>query len=172
MLHALDTAGVRYALVGGHALAARGYPRFTVDVDLLTTDGRALDASTWTALEAAGASVERRRGDTGDPLAGVVHILLADETDVDVVVAREAWQAEVIGRAEAVTIAPNLVVPVPQAADLILLKLAAGGVLDVRDAAALLATDRAHLAQVVESRLGGVTPNLRSVWHDVLAMAL
>jgi len=41
----LDAAGIRYALIGGHALAARGYPRFTIDIDLLTTDVAVLDAA-------------------------------------------------------------------------------------------------------------------------------
>jgi hypothetical protein len=39
----LDAAEVSYALIGAHAMAARGYPRFTVDVDLLTTDTRVLE---------------------------------------------------------------------------------------------------------------------------------
>ena len=39
----LDVLGAPYALIGAHAMAARGYPRFTVDVDLLTTDPRVLD---------------------------------------------------------------------------------------------------------------------------------
>jgi hypothetical protein len=33
----LDEAGIDYALIGGMALAAHGYPRFTSDVDVLTT---------------------------------------------------------------------------------------------------------------------------------------
>lgn len=36
----LDALGASYALIGAHAMAARGYPRFTVDIDLLTTDPR------------------------------------------------------------------------------------------------------------------------------------
>jgi hypothetical protein len=40
-----------YALIGAHAMAARGYPRFRVGVDLLTTDPRVLDRETWTDLE-------------------------------------------------------------------------------------------------------------------------
>jgi hypothetical protein len=68
----LDGSGVRYALIGAHAMAARGYPRFTVDVDLLTTDPRVLDAAFWAALERDGTQVDARRGDADDPLGGVV----------------------------------------------------------------------------------------------------
>ena len=172
MRRVLETAGIRYALIGGHALAARGYPRFTIDIDLLTTDVAVLDAALWRPLEDAGADVERRRGDSSDPLAGVVHVLLEDGTDVDIVVARERWQADVVARAEVLNIAPDVDLPVPDAADLILLKLAAGGVLDVRDAAALLATDREHLTVTVESRLAaaGIGPDAMTCWQQVLAL--
>jgi hypothetical protein len=50
---ALDAADVSYALIGAHAMAVRGYPRFAVDVDLLTTDARVLDEATWVTLPAA-----------------------------------------------------------------------------------------------------------------------
>lgn len=101
MRRVLEAAGIRYALIGGHALAARGYPRFTIDIDLLTTDVAVLDA-----------------------------------------------------------------------ADLILLKLAAGGGLDMRDAAALLATDRDGLKATVESRLAAaaIGPDATACWQQVLAL--
>ena len=35
--HRLQTEGIEYAVIGGMALAAHGYERFTSDVDLLTT---------------------------------------------------------------------------------------------------------------------------------------
>ena len=38
----LDGLGASYALIGAHAMAVRGYPRFTVDIDLLTSDERVL----------------------------------------------------------------------------------------------------------------------------------
>ena len=101
----LDALNAPYALIGAHALAARGYPRFTVDVDLLTTDQRVLDPAMWAGLVRDGASVNPRRGDDQDPLAGVVHILLADTTDVDVVLGKWKWEADVIERAEPMEIA-------------------------------------------------------------------
>jgi hypothetical protein len=39
----LEFVGARYALIGAHRMAARGYPRSTVDVDFLTADQRVLD---------------------------------------------------------------------------------------------------------------------------------
>jgi hypothetical protein len=121
----LQSLGAPHALIGAHAMAARGYPRFTVDVDLLTSDRRVLDPGVWTALQQAGGRVDARRGDADDPVAGVVHILLPDSTDVDVVVARWKWEADVIERADPMHVA-DVQIKVPRTSDLILLKLAAG----------------------------------------------
>ena len=58
----LRSSAVRYALIGAHAMAVRGYARSTIDVDFLTTDSCVLDPSIWVALEGTGAVVECRRG--------------------------------------------------------------------------------------------------------------
>ena len=169
VMQVLDTLGVRSALVGAHAMAARGYARFTADIDLLTTDRRVLDAAHWAALVSSGATVDPRRGDPDDPLAGVVHIQLADGTDIDLVVGRWAWQAALVARAEPMTLM-GVVVAVPGTADLILLKLAAGGYIDRQDAASLLALgDRATLTADVQHYLATVYPDVQAAWHDLLA---
>jgi hypothetical protein len=165
----LESLGARYALIGAHAMAARGYPRSTVDVDFMTADQRVLDPAIWTGIIRAGGTVEPRRGDHDDPLAGVIHILLPDGTDVDVIVARWKWEAAVIDRAERMRIA-DIDIPVARTSDLIMLKLAAGGYLDQRDAAALLATgDRAELVREVEAHIDGVRPDIRPAWRELLA---
>jgi hypothetical protein len=165
----LDRLGVPYALIGAHAMAARGYPRSTSDVDFLTSDDRVLDRAVWAGLEQEGAVVDARRGDADDPLGGVVHVLLADGTDVDLVVGRWKWEAQVIERAEELSIAGALV-RVPLTSDLILLKLAAGGYLDMRDAAALLALgDRKALVASVDAHIGEVSPDVRPRWRELLA---
>ena len=157
-----------YALIGAHAMAARGYPRFTVDVDLLTTDARVLEQATWADLERAGAAVDRKRGDHDDPLAGVVHILLTDGTDVDIVVARWKWEADIIARAEILTVAEGVRIRVPRTSDLILLKLAAGGFMDLRDAAALLeVSERDLVVAEIERHIDEVRPEVRGVWREL-----
>ena len=123
----LNELGAPYALIGAHAMAARGYPRFTVDIGLLTTDPRVLDPGIWTELARTGATVDARRGDIDDPLAGVVHIMLADETDIDLVLAKWNWEAGVLERAGPTTVAAGVTIRVPQTSGPILLKLAAGG---------------------------------------------
>lgn len=166
----LESIDAAYALIGAHAMAARGYPRSTVDVDFLTTDRRVLQPAIWAAIINGGGTVEVRRGDHDDPLAGVVHILLADGSDVDVVVARWKWEAAVIDRAERMRI-DGIDVPVARTSDLIMLKLAAGGYLDQRDAAALLATgNRAELVREVEAHINDVRPEIRPAWRELLAL--
>jgi hypothetical protein len=164
----LESLGTPYALIGAHAMAARGYARFSVDVDFLTGDARVLDPATWAGLARAGAAIDPRRGDADDPLAGVVHILLGDGTDVDVMLARWEWEAQLIERAERMEIG-GVDVPVPRTSDLILLKLAAGGYLDLRDAAALLELgDRDALERDVAEHIDDVRPDVRAVWRDLL----
>ena len=165
----LASLGAPFCVVGGHALAARGYPRFTIDIDLLTTDTRGLDRALWQPLEDSGATIEVRRGDDDDPLAGVVHVLLADDTDIDVVVGRWKWEADVVERAEPLLLAAGVTLPVATVGDLVLLKLAAGGTLDLRDVAALLQIgDRDALVREVDARIGEVHPEIRAVWRQLL----
>ena len=167
----LDSLGTPYALIGAHAMAARGYQRATVDVDLLTTDERVLEAETWGALARQGARLDLRRGDVEDPLGGVAHILLADGVDVDVVVAKWKWEGDLIERAEELIIAGGPL-RVPRVGDLILLKLAAGGHLDLHDAAALLAiAERGMVVREVEAHIDDVRPDIRHAWQDLLAAA-
>lgn len=156
-----------YALIGGHAMAARGYPRFTIDIDVLTSDTRVLTPSLWTPLVEAGASVDARKGDADDPLAGVVHILLSDGTDIDLVVAKWKWEAAVIERAEPMQVA-GTEIKVPLLSDLILLKLAAGGYTDLHDAAALLALSDDRTIHEVERHIADVRPDVRPLWHELL----
>lgn len=163
----LDAGAVPYALIGAHAMAVRGYPRFTIDVDLLTTDARVLDRGMWDELVRGGARVTPHRGDHEDPLAGVVRILLADATPVDIVVGRWVWERDLVARAEPLVVL-GVRIGVPSTSDLILLKLAAGGHLDLHDAAALFALgDRERIVRDVEARLGTVRPDVSASWRDL-----
>jgi len=66
----LDGIGAQYAVIGAMAMAARGYPRFTLDFDLLTTDKGVLKAEAWEPLVRDGIVVDVRKGEFDDPLAG------------------------------------------------------------------------------------------------------
>jgi predicted nucleotidyltransferase len=165
----LDSAGVRYALVGAGALAAHGVARSTFDLDLFTTDAAALNSATWAKLSAdSGVHVDIRRGDADDPLLGVVRLAAAGERDIDVVVGRMPWQTDAVTRARQVEIA-GLTLPVVGSADLVLLKLYAGGSQDFWDIEQLLARDdRQSLVREVETRLGLLPRECGRAWARIV----
>ena len=165
----LDRAGVRYVLIGAAALAVHGVARSTFDVDLLTTDRRTLEEGTWTRLTAGGGtSVAVRRGDADDPFAGVVRIEAAGERNVDVLVGRLAWQADIVARAQPITL-HDVRMPVVRRADLTLLKLYAGGTQDAWDIEQLLSGGaRQELIAQVESHLALLPADARALWRRIL----
>ena len=164
----LESKGIRCALIGAEALALRGSSRATLDRDLLTTDPRALDAALWIPFSASGAQFDIRRGDAEDPLAGVVRFLAEGERPVDLIVGRHAWQSRILERAEVLDLG-EVRVAVPRTADLILLKLYAGGPQDAWDVAQLLADDdRAALVAEVEGRAADLPDDSRQLWRKIL----
>ena len=160
---ALTAGEVRFALIGAAAMAARGVSRSTVDQDLLVTDVRVLRADFWTSV---GAVIDTRPGDASDPLAGVVRLTADGERPVDVVIGRGAWMEEILARTSTVAV-PGGVLPVADAADLILLKLYAGGSQDLWDIEQLLAAAQpaTTLAEVVDARLAAAPAALRVLWE-------
>lgn len=169
VVNQLEKSGIRCALIGAEALSLRGASRSTLDRDLLTTDPRALEEALWTPLLQAGTRCEIRRGDAEDPLAGVVRFSAEGERPVDLIVGRYKWQTRILERSEVLDIG-ELRIPVPHPADLILLKLHAGGGQDAWDIAQLLAGDgRMSLVAEVEMRLDGLPPEARVLWKRILA---
>lgn len=164
----LTARGIPFALIGAAAMAVHGVTRATRDLDLLITVPAVLDHSAWSALTDAGVGVDVRRGSTDDPLAGVVRISSANERGVDVVVGRHAWQAAVVERAADAEIDGQRV-PVARAADLILLKLYAGGPQDAWDIVQLLQSgDRDVLVEAVTSLVPALPLDARALWQTVL----
>jgi hypothetical protein len=166
---ALETIGAPFALIGGRAVIMRGYVRATLDYDFLTTDPRVLDPSSWRDLAVQGVVVDCRRGDLDDPVAGVARLTFENGDQADVLVAKWKWEAAIIARAEPIEV-DGRTIPVPVTSDLILLKLAAGGVMDLQDATILLrAGDRERLVAEVEGHLGELDADAESAWGRVKA---
>lgn len=164
----LHLAEIRCALIGAEALALRAASRSTLDRDLLTTDRRSLDASLWQPLRDAGIRYEVRHGDPEDPLAGVVRITAAGERPVDLIVGRHSWQTRIVERSEMLDLG-DVVLPVPRASDLILLKLFAGGGQDAWDVAQLLAGEgRDGVVVEVERQLADLPAEARLLWERIL----
>jgi hypothetical protein len=160
----LAGSGIPHALIGAAALAAHGISRATLDRDLLVTDRRVLDEDVWSPLGEF-AHINIRRGDAEDPLAGVVRISQTGEHDVDVVVGRDAWQADVLRRAQRFGTGHLAVV---EAADLVLLKLYAGGLQDRSDIEQLLHFHGSDLLRRdVNDRLSALPRRARELWERI-----
>lgn len=167
VLTALEQIGVPHALIGAAALAAHGIGRSTLDLDVLVTDARVLERGPWATVEADGASVDIRRGDADDPLAGLVRVEQVGDRPVDVVVGRAGWQSEVLARAAIARIG-DVDVPIATAGDLVALKLYAGGAQDRWDIIQLLAgSERAALVSVVDAMVPKLPPRCRALWAEI-----
>jgi len=168
---ALLSAKIPHALIGAGALAVYGVNRATYDHDLFVVDAACLRPDLWTALASQEISVEIRKGDVSDPLAGVVRFQFLGEIPVDLVVGKYKWQREVLDRA-ALRTTQEADIPVVRAADLILLKLYAGGAQDGWDVQQLLegveGEDRRALITEVEMRLPELLPHAAKLWRRVL----
>jgi len=160
----LEEHGVEFALIGGIALAQRGHPRFTLDTDLFTTESRVLRPELWRTL--SDAIIDIRRGDFDDPLRGVVRV--GDGEQVDIVVGKWNWEHRVIRRSERMNV-EGVSLPVPTRADLILLKLAAGGPKDLIDAAELLRLGpRDEIVANVNGNIASLPEDARRAWQKLL----
>lgn len=159
----LEQRGVRFCVIGGLALAAHGYARYTADVDLLTMDRRVLDASFWG--DATG-GVEIRTADADDPLGGVVRWPSTPPHDL------------LLGRGYAMQLAVDtalrddvLDAPVATALALVLLKLEAGGPHDRNDIVALAEAQRAlgtyDWRGAVAAHLPRLSAAARATWDRV-----
>ena len=161
----LTGAEVPHALIGASALAVHGISRSTLDIDLLVTDRRVLSRAFWIALSPR-ALVEIRSGDADDPLAGVVRVSAEGERDVDVIVGRGTWMADIIGRAQPPVHGTG--VRAARADDLVLLKLFAGGSQDRWDIEQLLALpEHDAIVAAVDERIGQLPAPARQLWQQL-----
>lgn len=165
----LEKSGIRCALIGAEALSLRGASRSTLDRDLLTTDPRSLVEALWAPVRLSGSRCEIRRGDAEDPLAGVVRFTAEGERPVDLIVGRYGWQTRILERSEMLDLG-ELRIPVARPADLILLKLFAGGGQDSWDIVQLLAGGyRESVIAEVEARIDDLPVEARQLWQKTLA---
>lgn len=168
---ALREAGIPHALIGAGALAVYGVNRATHDHDLFVLDNSCLRSDPWTDLLRQDVAVEIRKGDASDPLAGVIRFRFPGEIPVDVVVGKLKWQRFALDRATVRTV-PEAEIPVVQPADLILLKLYAGGAQDGWDVQQLLegteGEERSSIVAEVTKHLPDLPPRATRLWNRVL----
>lgn len=135
----LDKLDVPHALIGGLAVSVRGAVRATKDLDLLIGSSLAEAAALAESLRREGLRAEFRRGDIEDPVPGLIRAELEGETSpirCDLLFATAPWHREAVEKASDV-IMEGVRIRVVQAQDLFMLKLHAGGVMDLYDAAKL-----------------------------------
>ena len=156
----LRASGVRFAVIGAAAMSTRGFPRQTLDFDLLTTDQRVLGGDFWRPFSG---TADVRRGDADDPLLGVVRFR---DPDVDIIVGRHRWQSEAVSRAEEMSIGERTL-PVVTLGDLVLLKLDAGGYRDAADVKMMLAGATKADVDHVESLVAQLDERARRLWSEV-----
>lgn len=160
----LELMGAPCALIGGVALAFHGIDRATEDIDLLATEPSILSSSLWEDLRSEGIIVGVTEGDHEDPLRGVVRIESAEL--IDIVVPRGRWQDDVLARRLDRVIQGERI-PIVDAADLILLKIDAGGPIDLIDVELLIRHDPS-LRVVVATRMERLPHRIKRAWEDLL----
>jgi hypothetical protein len=86
---------------------------------------------------------------------------------VDVVVGRSPWTQRILQRKSEVRLGDQSI-PVVDRADLVLLKLYAGGPQDLLDARMLLAAgDETETQRIIEGRLAEAPAAVRSAWREL-----
>ncbi len=159
----LEASGTPAAVAGGLALATWKHPRTTFDVDvLLIADGKMLEVLTQRLFKAGFARKRNPPVDLGDtellqfcfePDGAFI------EVQVDLLVAKSAYARDAISRSVVLTEeALGFRVKVLGCEDLIVLKLLAGRIIDLADAAALV---RANAKTLDESLLDRLASQLR-----------
>lgn len=142
-----------YALIGGMAMAAKGLPRATKDLDfLLNADEILFREGLTKKLEAKGYLIKVYKGDFNDPLRSLIRILDKDKNPFcDLILIHWKWQEDIGNSAEEIFL-DDIPIPIAKVEDLIVLKLKAGGPRDLLDVQELL-TVVSHLGSLDKSRL-------------------
>lgn len=133
----LESLGIAYCLVGGYAVAVHGVPRHTVDLDLMVELSDEQLARLLEELQKRNIRYVYRRSSLCDPVGDVVSL----ELELPIQLIRAKWKHESSAVAHAVEVAYHGArIRVATAEDLIILKLRAGGPLDLYDVENILAT--------------------------------
>jgi len=138
-----------------------------MDVDFFVVASIVLKKEFWISFGES-VQVDCRPGDFDDSLRGLVRMRDEQGEVVDVVVGKWKWQEGVIQRSEPANMWGRSV-PVVRAADLILLKLYAGGGKDAWDITELLGVLDDSVVTEVEERLPDLPPDARALWQRIRA---
>jgi len=136
MLHALSDEKVKFLLIGAYALAAHGYPRATMDIDIWVMPSPQNADAVIRALRRFGAPLHNLTKEDLQKDGTIFQIGVAPRR-IDIITAASGLQfEEVYGRSMSVNI-EGIEVHIPLIDDLILNKRASGRTKDLADAEAL-----------------------------------
>jgi hypothetical protein len=160
-LKAVEKSGVRYSVIGATALAVRGLPRMTRDLDLavMIDDAPAIIA----ALRGAGLQALTPPGTEDDPEAMVVFVDERTGVEVDLLVAAGDPEASVIDEAP-VALVFGAKGRVATAEHLLLLYLYSNQPKHIGDFAAIVVSGKADLA-AAEQKLRDMHPEMVGEWR-------
>ena len=144
----LDGKGLSWFVFGAQAVAVRGAPRATQDIDVTVQVEPTRLRTLVQTLESEG--LRHRYPDIAEELmerGAVVPLSHASGMEVDLVLAGSGLEAIALGRASRVAI-DGVDVPVAQATDLVVMKVLAGRGKDLDDLRSLLASGEVDLPEV------------------------
>lgn len=164
-LRALTTARVPYAVVGAAALAARGLPRMTKDLDVVVLTGHA-----FAALDAlAGANFRSmtpvNRTEEPEPM----YVLQSQGSEVDLLVAAGEPEATVVAEATPARVF-GTTAPVATLEHLVLMYLYSNQPRHLGDLARIVTETKVNLREV-ERFLEDVHPEMLAVLHERVRLA-
>ncbi|MFO7781040.1 MAG: hypothetical protein R6W94_05375 [Spirochaetia bacterium] len=136
LLHALSDERVEFLLVGAYALAAYGYPRATVDIDIWVKPGSENAEAVLRALHRFGAPLHDLSKADLENDDTVFQIGVAPRR-IDIITGASGLEFESTFRNSIEVQIDDLVVHIPSVADLIRNKRASGRTKDLADAEAL-----------------------------------
>ena len=163
----MKRAEVPYCVVGATALAMRGLPRMTRDLDLavLIDDG----AQAITALRAAGLRATTPVGEPDEPEPMIVFVDPATDVEVDLLVAAGDPEATAIDRASETAVF-GTPAPVARLEELLLLYLYSNQPKHLGDFAAIVQSHRVDLA-AAERTLAAMHPEMLATWSERVRQA-
>jgi predicted nucleotidyltransferase len=136
MLHALSDEKVRFILVGAYALAAHGYPRATMDIDIWIMPSPDNSEAVLRALRSFGAPLHNLTKEDLQKHGTIFQIGVAPRR-IDIITAASGLQFEHTYQNSIMVNIDGIDVPIPSIEDLIINKKATGRTKDLADAEAL-----------------------------------
>jgi hypothetical protein len=155
-----------YALVGGFAVSAWGVARATQDIDLAVALGTADPARLAAHLKAG-----YQPGDPDDPLRGVFRLALSvgkRTVPVQLILLQPQWADLVFGHVKKIPVLERRL-PVVDWPALVLLKLYAGGPVDLQDARDIVAVRRPNPSERKDLAIKAEELGVAEEYHALFA---